>query len=169
MSGSAPASNSKGTPAKQVSRPSGPAPLNPERPPQLLGKYSKLLGKDLDEIVVRYTPTGVTVTVSGHKDSDFKDLKSVSLAEYQDKRKVENLPDEGEKMKSFRNKYELRLNKEFPKDAFQKAAVKDKDGDILADQTIQAFLDTLPFKERRALLMTQKQFTASYPNGFSAA
>jgi hypothetical protein len=134
-----------------------------------LGKYSKLLGKDLDEIVVKYTATGVTVTVTGHKDSGFKDLKSVSLAEYQDQRKVENLPDNSERIQSFRNKYELRLNREFPKAAFEKAVTKDKEGNLLVDTTIQVFLDALPFKERRALLMTQKQFTASYPNGFTAA
>jgi len=36
-----------------------------------------------------------------------------------------------------------------------------------ADDAIQKFLDTLDFRKRRALLMTQKQFTSAHPNGFT--
>jgi len=33
---------------------------------------------------------------------------------------------------------------------------------------IGAFLQTLPFNQRRAMLMSNKQFKSAYPNGFVA-
>lgn len=148
---------------------SGSQALNPERPPQLLGKYAKLLGKDLEKIVVTYTAAGVAVTVDGMPSTDFSDLKNSTLAQYQGLRKAENSPDDTERFNSFRNKYELRLNEEFPKKQWQDATVKSEDGEPIFDQTLSKFLEGINFKKRRALLMTQKQFASAYPNGFSQA
>jgi hypothetical protein len=139
--------------------PGGLAPLNPERPPQLLGKFAKMLGRDLEEIRIKYTSDGVTVEVDGVKDTPYAALEAASFAEYHALRKAELEPSEAEKLVAFRNKFELRLNREFPSPGPASGS----------DADIQAFLQTLNFRERRALLMTQKQFSASYPNGYNAA
>jgi hypothetical protein len=134
----------------------GPAPLNPERPPPLVGKYSKLLGKDCKGIAILYTADGVTVQVK--VDDDDGKTVTKSLAEYKAERQKAAEPTDAQKAVAFKNKFELRLNKEFP-----------KDGDVSSDEKIRAFMENLPFRERRALMMTQKQFSASYPNGFVQA
>jgi hypothetical protein len=134
------------------------APLNPERPPQLLGKYAKYIGKDLESIEIRYSAEGVEVHVNGLKGSDYADLKTATLAEFRAMRSKDIQPTTAEKLRAFRNKYELRLNKE--------CNPAPKSG---SDADIQTFLDGLNFHERRAMLMTQKQFQASYPNGYTAA
>jgi hypothetical protein len=69
-------------------------------------------------------------------------------------------PSDDEKLRAFRNKFELRLNEEFPREG---GPVNGSDAEI------QAFLDSLHFRKRRALMMTQKQFSASYPNGYTQA
>jgi len=140
-------------------RPQGIAPLNPERPPQLLGKYSKLLGKDLKEIKITYDADGVTVEVDGMEGSPYEELVNASIAAFKAMKAALTQPDDTERLQSFKNKFELRLNREFP--ATGPASGSEAD--------IQAFLNGLNFRERRALMMTQKQFTASYPNGFPAA
>jgi hypothetical protein len=140
----------------------GPAPLNPERPPQLLGKYAKLLGKDLKQIVVTYDVDGVNVAVTGMGETPFASLDDAAIADYKAMKQKENTPSDEERLNAFRNKFELRLNKEFPKEGTDKPASG-------SEADIQAFLNRMPFKERRALLMTQKQFSVSYPNGYSQA
>jgi hypothetical protein len=139
----------------------GPAPLNPERPPQLLGKYAKLLGKDLKSIVVTYDVDGVNVAVFGEDNTPYASIQDEALAIYKAKKQEENKPSDIEKLLAFRNKFELRLNRELPKGADGPASGAESD--------IQDFLTKLPFRERRALLMTQKQFSVAYPNGYSQA
>jgi len=147
--------------------PKGPAPkapsqvpLNPERVPPLAGKYAKMLGKDCEEITVKYTATGVNVTFTVNVDG--KDTQ-MSLAELKaHKKKDVKVPSE-DLFRIFRNKYELRLNKELKKATFDAATATHKE---MGDK-IQAFIESLAFKERRALLMTQKQFEKNYPNGYT--
>jgi len=134
------------------------APLNPERVPPLLGKYAKFIGKDLKKIEVTYSAEGAEVLVYGKEGGPFESLKGVSLADFRAARSEEIAPTESEKLRAFRNKFELRLKKECPKTL-----------NSGSDAAIQAFLDGLPFKERRAMLMSQKQFQGEYPNGYTQA
>jgi hypothetical protein len=148
--------------AQQANTPRGPsglAPLNPERPPQLLGKYAKMLGRDLDEIRIKYTSDGVTIEVDGKAGTPYADLTDATFAAYHALRQKELAPSNEEKLQSFKNKFELRLNREFPTPGPASGS----------DADIQAFLNGLNFRERRALLMTQKQFSAQYPNGYTTA
>lgn len=159
--------------AKQANpRPQGSVPLNPERPPQLLGKYAKMIGKEISALRVEYTMTGITVmcqlipqgdenssTVAGEEEKT--EDTWVSLPELKAQKKEHNTPTNEEAAVAFRNKYELRLNEELDKTVF--AAIKS------GEHEIQKFLDSLEFRKRRALLMSQKQFTASYPNGYAQA
>jgi hypothetical protein len=148
--------------AQQANTPRGPgglAPLNPERPPQLLGKYAKMLGRDLEEIRIKYTSDGITVEVDGKAGTPYAGLDSSSFADYHVLRQSALAPTDEQKLQSFKNKFELRLNREFPTPGPASGS----------DADIQAFLNTLNFRERRALLMTQKQFSAQYPNGYTAA
>jgi len=83
----------------------------------------------------------------------------ISLAEFHARMAVEHAPSAEEKLRSLRNKYELRLNKPFP-------ANGPSDG---TDASIQSWLQTIGFAERRALLMSQKAFEAQYPQGYKSA
>lgn len=145
--------------AQQNPRPQGLAPLNPERPPQLLGKYTKFLGKQLKSIDISYTADGIDIGVTGMPNTPYSGLDNASFAAFKAIRDAQNAPTQAEKLQSFRNKFELRLNREFP-------AQGPTDG---SDTAIQAFLNGLPFRERQAMLMTQKQFSARYPNGYTQA
>lgn len=140
--------------------PTGPAGffLNPERVPQLAPKYANKLGKTISKICIEWSDKGQLVKVETYLDGDgdVAQVESVSLAEFHRRLGEHNAPDESEKLRSLRRKFELRLNKAFP--ASGPASGKDAD--------IQAWLDTLPFSQRRALLMSQKDFERSYPTGF---
>jgi len=140
-------------------RPSGPMPLNPERVPALLGKYSKMLGKELESFDIKYTTEGVSVKVTGMPGTNYASLKNASLAEYKALKAKESLPTHAEALQAFKNKFELRLNQEFP----EKGPTSGKPEDI------QTFIQGLPFRQRRALMMTQKQFASQYPNGYTQA
>lgn len=140
--------------------------INPERAPALIAKWQKLLGKDLEEIQVKYTAAGVAVTViplaggpSAQADKEVAG-KAISIAAYKAAKSEAAKPSNDEAKVALRNKYELRLNKEFP-----------KTGDLGSgdEAAIQAFLQGLPFHERRAMLMSNKQFKTAYPNGYSPA
>jgi hypothetical protein len=147
-----------GSAAALLTRPQGLAPLNPERPPQLLGKYAKYLGKDLEKIEITYNADGLLIGVYGKAGTPYESLENASIAEFKALRQTALQPSTDEKLQAFRNKFELRLNREC-----NPAPNSGSDADI------QAFLNGLGFRERRALLMTQKQFSASYPNGYTAA
>lgn len=133
-------------------------PLNPERIPPLLGKYAKFIGRDLEKIEIVYSAEGTEVLVFGKHGTPFESLDGASLADFRALRSDENSPSEEEKLRAFRNKFELRLNREC-----SPPPASGKDADL------QAFLESLPFRERRAMLMTQKQFQSAYPNGYTAA
>jgi hypothetical protein len=140
-------------------RPQGNAPLNPERPPQLLGKFSKQLGKTIKAVRLIYDAEGINIEIDGMENTPYSALDGASIADYKAIRDRENQPTDEEKLQAFKNKFELRLNLEFP--ANGPASGSDAD--------IQAFLNALPFRQRRALMMTQKQFSAQYPNGYTQA
>jgi hypothetical protein len=146
---------------KQKSHASNGMPsLNPERPPQLLGKYTKLLGTEIGSINVVYTSTGTSVTVY-----KIGSTEPMSLSDFKSEKKKGNAPSVAEKARAFRNKFELRLNREFP--AATLNAMLASDDESALDSSIAMFIETLPFRERRALLMTQKQFASAHPNGYS--
>lgn len=152
-----------------ASGPAGPAgagqrtvQLNPERAPALISKWQKLLGKDLEKIEVTYTADGISVDLYGlgdflKADKD-GDTVSMSIAEYKAMKTKAARPSEDEALRAFRNKFELRLNKEFPAKGIESASEAD----------IQTWLNSRPFHERRVMLMSNKQFKSAYPNGVPA-
>lgn len=151
--------------AKQGNRPSGPvsgsAPINLERVPQLAPKFTNQLGKTATAFAVKYTLAGVIVEVSSliAKDGTVlgKAEDGVTIPEWERRRALHNAPSETEKLTGMVRKYELRLNKE--------CKTPPSSG---SDVDIQAWLGKLGFAERRALLMSQKDFNKSYPEGFRA-
>lgn len=134
--------------------------LNPERAPVLIAKWQKLLGKDLKKIEVSYEADGVSVTLYGMDGSPFhKGGKALSIPEFRELKQKESAPSANESLTAFKDKFELRLNLEFPKQGPASGSEAD----------IRSFLDGLPFHQRRAMLMSNKQFKAAYPNGFTQA
>jgi hypothetical protein len=135
--------------------------LNPERAPALIAKYQKMLGKDLEKIQVEYKPSGVTVWVWGL--GDYVKLNSenrssgYTIAEFKARKSEAARPSDAEALTAFINKWEVRLNIPFPSDANLTNA---------DESAIQTFLAGRPFNQRRAMLMSNKQFKTAYPEGF---
>jgi len=138
--------------------------LNPERAPPLIAKWQKLLGKDLDSIQVTYSADGVTVELYGLKGSPFEkvdkdgDAVSMTIPEFRGKKEKELAPSNEDAIFAFRNKFEVRLNQEFPQ------GVNLGDG---SEAAIRSAVQALPFNQRRVMLMSNKQFKTAYPNGFA--
>jgi hypothetical protein len=135
--------------------------LNPERAPALIAKYQKMLGKDLKKIQVEYTSTGVSVWVWGmgdyaHTNGNGQET-GYSLSAFKQKKSEAAKPSEEEALTAFKNKWEIRLNTPFPADAGI---------DDASEASIQTFLAGRPFNQRRAMLMSNKQFRSAYPNGY---
>lgn len=138
--------------------------LNPERAPPLIAKWQKLLGKDLDSIEIEYKADSVTVSLYGKRGTSFfrgtqAEPESISIPEYRELKSAASAPDDAEKLRNFKDKFELRLNRAFP--ANGPASGSDAD--------IRAFIEGLDFHQRRAMLMSNKQFKSAYPNGFVQA
>lgn len=139
--------------------------LNPERAPPLIAKWQKLLGTDLESIQVEYKADGVTVYLYGmvgtpyHKVDKDGDALSMSVAEFRGKKVKETAPSNEEAKFAFRNKFEVRLNQEFPQ------GLDLGDG---SEAAIRGAVQALPFNQRRVMLMSNKQFKTAYPNGFAA-
>lgn len=132
----------------------------------LAPKFANQIGKTALGFSVCYSATGVTVEVKSLIQSDGTDYATAALAataatitvaEWERRRALKNSPSEGERLTSMVRKYELRLNAEclHPPASGSEAH-------------IQAWLSGLPFAQRRALLMSQKDFAKSYPEGFRA-
>lgn len=136
--------------------------LNPERAPPLIAKWQKLLGKDLDRIEVEYKADGVTVYLYGKSGTPYHkpENESISIPEYRDLKARASAPSADESLRAFKDKFELRLNTPFPTENPPASG---------SDADIRAFLDRLNFHQRRAMLMSNKQFKAAYPNGFVQA
>jgi hypothetical protein len=79
----------------------------------------------------------------------------VSIPEWERRKALHNQPTQAEKLTAMVRKFELRLNKE--------CVTPPASG---SDADIQAWLGKLAWYERKALLMSQKDFSKSYPDGF---
>jgi hypothetical protein len=137
--------------------------LNPERPPQLAQKYANKLGKSCEFIAFVYTKEGVKVLAQpmGDLTKGGDPPNGISIADFQQRLAASVAPTEEQRLRSLRNKYELRLNKPFPVGSSAPASGKEAD--------VQAWLDNCTFDVRRALLMSQKDFEKSFPSGFRAS
>lgn len=139
--------------------------LNPERAPPLIAKWQKSLGKDLEKIEVVYDVEGINVYLYGKAGTPFHekdkegDSSSISVAEYRNRKQKASQPSDDEALRAFRDKFELRLNRAFPSPG--PASGREED--------IRSFLEGLEFRQRRAMLMSNKQFKAAYPNGYTEA
>jgi len=140
--------------------------LNPERAPPLLSKWQKALGKDLERIEVIYEENGVTVHLYGKEGTPYfvtdeeGSSKSVSVPEYKALKEKASLPSSEDAIYAFRNKFEVRLNKPFPE------GLDLGDG---SEAAIRRALQSLPFEDRRVMLLSNKQYRTAYPNGFTGA
>jgi len=146
----------------------GPRPnlgnlLNLERVPQLAPKFSNKLGKDAAGYAVLYTEEGVKVmvqtklTIDGRPmtpPGEGKPWPQVSLVEFERRVSLKNAPSKEERLNALKRKYELRLMKEFPSQG-------PKEG---SEESIQSWIGTLPFNDRVALLMSQKDFDKAKSN-----
>lgn len=140
--------------------------LNLERVPGLAPKFANQIGKTALEFRVIWGAKGTSVEVNSTISSDGKnyslDAKGaqqgawIGVAEWERRRALKNQPSADDRLNALKRKYELRLAKEFP----SKGPASGEEADI------QAWLEKLPFAQRRALLMSQKDFTKSYPQGF---
>jgi len=135
--------------------------LNPERPPQLAQKYAGKLGKTCEHIAFVYTKEGVKVLILPMGDllQAGDPPTGISVADFNQRVAESLVPTDEERLRSLRNKYELRLNEQFPAQGPASGS----------EAAIQSWLDARPFAVRRALLMSQRDFEKSYPNGFRAA
>lgn len=137
--------------------------LNLERVPMLAPKFANKLGKTASGFAVKYDTEGISVEVSSLlnakgvlEQSLLKEPDVVGLIEYERRVALHNTPTESERLASLKRKYELRLMEEFP-----------SSGPVSGtEQDIQAWLGTLPFEKRIALLKSQKDFDKSFPDGF---
>lgn len=133
--------------------------LNLERVPALAPKFANQIGKTCAGYRVNFTAAGQSVEVASTIGPDGSDLDTpswVTVVEWERRRAVRNAPSDEERLAALRRKYELRLNRAFPAQGPRSGSEED----------IQAWLGTLAFNQRRALLMSQKDFSKSYPEGF---
>jgi hypothetical protein len=107
---------------------------------------------------VEYVLSGVTVKVCSTVGADGSVTAGewISIPEWERRRALRNAPSSEERLSAMKRKYELRLNRAFP-------AQGPRSG---SEEHLQAWLASLPFAQRRALLMSQKDFSKSYPDGF---
>jgi hypothetical protein len=139
--------------------------LNPERVPMLLPKWQKLIGTDLEKVSVEWKADGVTVELYGmpgtvfHKKDSDGDSDPITIADYQRLRAEKNRPSKEDAKFAFRNKFEVRLDQAFPESCDL------GDG---SEESLRKAVQSLPFNQRRVMLMSNKQFKTAYPNGFAA-
>jgi len=138
--------------------------LNLERVPTLAPKFANQIGKTCTGFTIQFTLDGLTVNVDslltsrGTRVASDDATEEVSLPEWERRRALSNAPTDAERLNALKRKYELRLNQEFPGNGPASGSEAD----------IQAWLETLPFAQRRALLMSQKDFAKAFPQGFRA-
>jgi hypothetical protein len=141
--------------------------LNLERVPMLAPKFANKIGKTCDGYAIIYTGSGVEVRARTKIGPDGRlltppvggaDYPMISLMEFERRVALANQPTAADRLMALRRKFELRLKREFP-------AAGPTSG---SEEHIQAWLGTRPFAERLALLMSQKDFDKSYPEGFRA-
>jgi hypothetical protein len=141
--------------------------LNLERVPVLAPKFANKIGKVCDGFAVIYTGSGVEVQVKTMLDQNGGMLPPpvgdahypmIPLMEFERRVALHNQPSPADRLAALRRKFELRLRREFPQPGPASGS----------EEHIQAWLGTRPFAERLALLMSQKDFEKSYPEGFRA-
>jgi len=140
-------------------RPQGLQLLNLERVPPLAPKFANQIGKTCAQFRVLYTASGQSVEVASLVGVDGNLLDTAvwtSIPEWERRRAVRNAPDDEERLSALQRKFEVRLNRAFPAQGPASGSEAD----------IQAWLGNLGFAQRRALLMSQKDFQKSYPGGF---
>jgi hypothetical protein len=150
------------TPATKGQR--GPRPnmgnlLSLDRIPALAPKFANQIGKTCQGFTLTYAAEGVKVEVCStisSKGGPLDKPELCSVPEWERRRALKNAPSNEERLSALKRKYELRLNKAFPA----------KGPSSGSEEDIQVFLDSLAFSQRRALLMSQKDFSKSYPDGF---
>lgn len=132
--------------------------LNLERVPPLAPKYANQIGKTCTQFRVVYAGNGMQVEVASTVSTTGGQQEPAWMAipEWERRRALRNAPSNDERLNTLRRKFELRLNREFPTPGPASGSEAD----------VQAWLATLPFGQRRALLMSQKDFSKSYPEGF---
>jgi hypothetical protein len=150
-------------PPKNNGRQGGNAPqfLNLERVPNLAPKFANKLGKTAEGYSLKYDMDGFRVVVDSLLDESgahIDESEEISLLEFERRVALSNTPSNEERLAALVRKFELRLNRAFPANGPANGA----------ETTIATWLATLPFAERRALLMSQRDFSKSYPEGFRA-
>jgi len=133
--------------------------MNPERVSALAPKYANKIGKTIEKLSIEYTPEGVNVEVKSKLDQNGRmatNVETMSLAEFHRRLGESVAPSDEERLRQLKRKFELRLNREFPTPGPASGS----------EANIQSWLDSRPFAERRALLMSQKAFDKAYPEGF---
>jgi hypothetical protein len=147
-------------PKPQAARPNaGLNLLNLERVPPLAPKFANQIGKTCTGFRVSYTVVGQEVEVSSTISAEGADLEApiwLPIPVWEKARAARNAPTSAERLDALRRKYEVRLNRAFPAQGPASGSEAD----------IQAWLGTVGFAHRRALLMSQKDFAKSYPDGF---
>jgi hypothetical protein len=135
--------------------------LNLERVPALAPKFANKIGKTCGGYAIFYESGGIRIVVQSWldkagtlmragSDGTIKDEK-INLVEFERRVAAHNAPSPDERLSALKRKYELRLMKEFP----SSGPASGNEADI------QAWLGTLPFQERVALLKSQKDFEKS--------
>jgi hypothetical protein len=139
--------------------------LNLERMPPLASKYANKIGKYCRDFTITYGAGGVQVNAASWLDRNGveqaalrADPDEIPLIEFERRCALKNTPSNDERLSALRRKFELRLNAQFPAQGPASGSEAD----------IQAWLGTLGFAQRRALLMSQKDFEKSFPDGFRA-
>lgn len=134
--------------------------LNMERVPQLAPKFANQIGKTCTSFEVKYTASGVQTRVASLVDANGTMLDGAgewcTIPEWERRRALKNAPSDEERLSALKRKYELRLAREFPAQGPASGSESD----------VQAWLATLGFAQRRALLMSQKEYAKAYPQGF---
>jgi len=134
--------------------------LNLERVPPLAPKFANKIGKTAAGYAVFYDGGGTSVKVQSMLDKNGEMIHPppadgkyapVDLVEFERRVALYNAPSPDERLSALRRKYELRLEKEFPAKGPSSGSESD----------IQAWMASLPFNERVALLKSQKDFEKS--------
>lgn len=136
--------------------------LNLERVPNLAPKFANKIGKSAEAYFIAYTGEGVSVKVKSLLDSNgekITEAEPVGLVEFERRVALSNRPTDGERLRALRNKFEMRLEKEFPSQGPASGSEAD----------IQAWLGNLPWQDRVTLLKSQKDFEASKSKSGQAA
>lgn len=139
-----------------------PGLFNPERPQALVARYQNLITKGkVHAIRVEYTSTGVNVlaqkTYSPTRDIGIADqgqMPWVALPEACER--VVSAHTDSDQLSYWRNKYEIRLDEECPIGF----------GGSGSTEEINRSIDSLEFKKRQALRLSNKEFDKKYPHGW---